>query len=210
MVCRAQRIILRKTDAATHTPATGGAAVVCGSPHQFFSKRYAAPCIPSIQLVSVPSKWPLIGAGLGERVAGESETVLAERVLVLQSGLTQLQLEQRWAEEAVRLYLVTDFGKIEQQPNWSNVQTGGAPSTWANSSSHWFLIGWGSTFLAEPGWTGPYRKADRELNGNCCRRKNTFELNGVDERNTSWASRSTDGRRKNTTKNTATIILLSQ
>ena len=28
--------------------ATGGAAVVCGSPHQFFSKRYAAPCIPSI------------------------------------------------------------------------------------------------------------------------------------------------------------------
>ena len=42
--------------------------------------------------------------------------MLAEWAAVLQLGLAQLQLEQRRAEEAVRLYLVTDFGKIEQQP----------------------------------------------------------------------------------------------
>ena len=31
--------------------ATGGAAVVCGSPHQFFSKGYDQPCIPSMAII---------------------------------------------------------------------------------------------------------------------------------------------------------------
>ena len=59
-------------------------------------------------------------------------------------------------------------------------------NSWKNEakqrSGAWLPFRWGSTCLAEPGWTGPYRWPNRELNGNSCWRKNTVELNGVDEK----------------------------